>query len=106
MRRTSILALALVASLLTAGAALANPVTPTPTPTATATATGQALPAWLADAAPLGAHFTAVMQCEPPTRFYCVNQQCYCYNLTCAGRGVASFTCNEASHTSSCKCNP
>jgi hypothetical protein len=103
MRRTSILALALVASLLTAGAALANPATATSTPAPIAT--DQALPAWL-DAAPLGAHFTAVMKCEPPTRFYCVNQQCYCYNLTCAAKGVASFTCNEASHTSSCKCKP
>lgn len=102
MRSTSILALALVASLLTAGAALANPATPTPSPAPAA----QALPAWLADAAPLGAHFTAIMKCEPPTRFYCVNQQCYCYNLTCAGKGVASFTCNEANHTSSCQCNP
>jgi hypothetical protein len=102
MRRASILALALVASLLAAGAALANPAAATPAPIAI----DQTLPAWLADAAPLGAHFTAIMKCEPPTRFYCVNQQCQCYNITCAANGVASFTCSEANHTSSCKCNP
>ncbi len=101
MRRTSLLAFALVAGLLAAGAVLATSAAP---PAGAPAVSPQTAPAWLA-AAPAGAQFAAVMSCEPPTRFFCVNQQCHC-GVQCGSKGVASFTCNETTHVSSCTCNP
>ncbi len=46
----------------------------------------------------------AITQCEPPTRFVCVNKQCQC-GVTCGSRGVKSFTCNSTTGASSCVCN-
>ena len=104
MRRLSLLALILVAGLLAVGAAVATAATPVALAAGAPGVSPNAAPAWLA-AAPTGAQFAAVMSCEPPTRFFCVNQQCHC-GVQCGSKGVASFTCNETTHVSSCTCNP
>ncbi len=100
MCRTSILALALVAGLLSAGAALAHPAAP---------AQASASPAMTAflqslSGPPAGGEPVAVMHCEPPTRFPCVNKECQC-GVTCGSAGVKSFTCNPTTFVSTCTCN-
>jgi hypothetical protein len=44
-----------------------------------------------------------VSQCEPPTRFVCVNKQCQC-GVQCGSCGIASFTCDPNTGASNCKC--
>jgi hypothetical protein len=112
MCRTSILVLTLVAALATAGAALAHPATP-----ASTNAPTQALPAWLADSTPAAAPGVPPLAigvpeptpmgalCSPPTNDYCPYANCICVRFTCAHcGGVKSFTCNEATQTSTCTC--
>jgi hypothetical protein len=100
MCRTSILAVALVAGLLSVGAALANPANPAPTPN------GQAMTEILQSLSgpPAGAQFVFVNHCEPPTRFPCVNKQCQC-GVTCGSAGIKSFTCDPTTFVSKCVCN-
>jgi len=92
-----LLTLACAGALAAATTAPATPATPAVT---TAAAVLQS-----PGAAPAGAHFAALMSCEPPTRFFCVNASCHC-GVLCGSRGVASFTCNETTHVSNCTCNP
>jgi hypothetical protein len=98
--------LVLLLTLVCAGALAAATTVPA-TSTAPTTSVAPDLSALLQSpgAAPAGAHFAAIMHCEPPTRFFCVNASCWC-GVSCGSRGVASFTCNEATNVSNCTCNP
>ncbi len=104
MKRILLLCTVLL-SLLGAGALLAASAAPAPQ-TADVEQLRQAIfqPAPAAALSPLAEALPAfVSQCEPPTRFVCVNKQCQC-GVQCGSCGIASFTCDPNTGASNCKC--
>lgn len=96
MKKTTLLPIAILVALACAAAVAAAPP-PAATPASPALAAILSGPAVVAQP-------VAVTQCEPPTRFVCVNKQCQC-SVTCGSRGVKSFTCNSSTGASTCTCN-
>jgi hypothetical protein len=98
MKKTTLLALAILLAFA-CGAALAASSQPPAAPMTPAMAQ------ILSGGPPAGAQFVFVNNCEPPTRFVCVNKSCACTQL-CGSKGVQSFTCNSTTGVSNCVCNP
>jgi len=100
MKKTTLLALAILFTLACGAALAAAPQAPAaapPSPAMAAILSGLSGP-------PAGAQYVFVNHCEPPTRFPCVNKECQC-SVTCGSRGIKSFTCDPNTFVSSCTCN-